>query len=115
MQPYTHLLARARRDPPWLPVIYLVIFLVIFLLASLVIPASAQTTCGPIEAIHTALTDQYGLQFQDSRADPSAPGGVAELWINHQTGAFAVLVYPQSGVACLVHTGQSDKLISYAA
>jgi hypothetical protein len=42
-------------------------------------------------------------------------GGVAELWINHLTGAFAVLVYPQPGVACLVQTGQSDKLISYAA
>ena len=107
MQPYTHLLALARRAIPW--------FLVSFLLMPLAIPASAQTTCGPIEAIHTALTDQYGEQFQESRADPSAPGGVAELWINHQTGAFSVLVYPQPGVACIVQTGQSDKLISYTA
>ena len=107
MQPYTHLLALARRAIPW--------FLVIFLLMPLAIPASAQTTCGPIEAVHTALTDQYGEQFQESRADPSAPGGVAELWINHQTGAFSVLVYPQPGVACIVQTGQSDKLISYTA
>jgi len=107
MKPYTHLLALARRAIPW--------FLVSFLLMPLAMPASAQTSCGPIEAVHTTLTDQYGLQFQESRADPSAPGGVAELWINHQTGAFAVLVYPQPGVACLVQTGQSDKLISYAA
>ena len=107
MKPCAHLLARARRDPPW--------FLVIFLLMPLAIPASAQTTCGPIEAIHTALTDQYGEQLQESRDDPRAPGGVAELWINHRTGTFTVLVYPQPGVACLVQTGQSDKLISYAA
>ena len=107
MQPYTHLLALARRAIPW--------FLVSFLLMPLAMPASAQTTCGPTEAVHTTLTDQYGLQFQESRADPSAPGGVAELWINHQTGAFAVLVYPQPGVACIVQTGQSDKLISYTA
>jgi hypothetical protein len=107
MKPYTHLLALARRAIPW--------FLVSFLLMPLAMPASAQTSCGPIEAVHTTLTDQYGLQFQDSRADPSAPGGVAELWINHQTGAFAVLVYPQPDVACLVQTGQYDKLISYAA
>ena len=104
MEPYATL---ARRAIPW--------FLVSFLLMPLAIPASAQTTCGPIEAIHTALTDQYGEQFQESRADPSAPGGVAELWINHQTGAFSVLVYPQPGVACIVQTGQSDKLISYTA
>ena len=107
MKPYTHLLALARRAIPW--------SLVSFLLMPLAIPASAQTTCGPTEAIHTALTDQYGEQFQESRADPSAPGGVAELWINHQTGAFSVLVYPQPGVACIVQTGQSDKLISYTA
>ena len=107
MQPCAHLLALARRAIPW--------FLVRFLLMPLAMPASAQITCGPIEAVHTALTDQYGLQFQESRADPSAPGGVAELWINHQTGAFAVLVYPQPGVACIVQTGQSDKLISYTA
>ena len=106
MQPYTPLLALARRAIPW--------FLVSFLLMPLAIPASAQH-CGPTEAVHTALTDQYGEQFQESRADPSAPGGVAELWINHRTGAFAVLVYPQPGVACLVQTGRSDKLISYAA
>ena len=107
MQPCAHLLALARRAVPW--------FLVSFLLMPLAMPASAQTTCGPTEAVHTTLTDQYGLQFQESRADPSAPGGVAELWINHQTGAFAVLVYPQPGVACIVQTGQSDKLISYTA
>ena len=107
MKPYTHLLALARRAIPW--------FLVSFLLMPLAIPASAQTTCGPTEAVHTTLTDQYGLQFQESRADPSAPGGVAELWINHKTGAFSVLVYPQPGVACIVQTGQSDKLISYTA
>ena len=107
MKPYTYLLALARRAIPW--------SLVSFLLMPLAIPASAQITCGPTEAIHTALTDQYGEQFQESRADPSAPGGVAELWINHQTGAFAVLVYPQPGVACIVQTGQSDKLISYTA
>ena len=107
MQPYTYLRTLARRAIPW--------FLVSFLLMPLAIPASAQTTCGPTEAVHTTLTDQYGLQFQESRADPSAPGGVAELWINHQTGAFAVLVYPQPGVACIVQTGQSDKLISYTA
>jgi hypothetical protein len=107
MQPCAHLIALARRAIPW--------FLVSFLLMPLAIPASAQTTCGPTEAVHTALTDQYGEQFQESRADPSAPGGVAELWINHRTGTFTVLVYPQSGVACLVQTGQSDKLISYAA
>jgi len=107
MQPCAHLLALSRRAIPW--------FLVSFLLMPLAMPASAQTSCGPIEAIHTALTDQYGEQFYESRADPSAPGGVAELWINHRTGAFAVLVYPQPGVACLVQTGQSDKLISYAA
>ena len=107
MKPYTHLLALALQA--------ITLFLVISLLMPLVIPASAQTTCGPIEAVHTTLTDQYGLQFQESRAYPSAPGGVAELWINPQTGAFAVLVYPQPGVTCLVQTGQSDKLISYAA
>ena len=107
MQPCAHLLALSRRAIPW--------FLVSFLLMPLAIPASAQTTCGPTEAVHTTLTDQYGLQFQESRADPSAPGGVAELWINHQTGAFAVLVYPQPGVACIVQTGQSDKLISYTS
>ena len=107
MKPYTYLRTLARRAIPW--------FLVRFLLMPLAIPASAQTTCGPTEAVHTTLTDQYGLQFQESRADPSAPGGVAELWINHQTGAFAVLVYPQPGVACIVQTGQSDKLISYTA
>ena len=107
MQPCAHLLALARRAVPW--------FLVSFLLMPLAMPASAQTTCGPTEAVHTTLTDQYGLQFQESRADPSAPGGVAELWINHQTGAFSVLVYPQPGVACIVQTGQSDKLISYTA
>jgi len=107
MKPYTYLLALALQA--------ITLFLVISLLMPLVIPASAQTTCGPIEAVHTTLTDQYGLQFQESRADPSAPGGVAELWINHRTGAFAVLVYPQPGVACLVQTGQSDKLITYAA
>jgi hypothetical protein len=107
MPPYTHLLALALQA--------ITLFLAISLLMPLVIPASAQTTCGPIDAVHTTLTDQYGLQFQESRADPSAPGGVAELWINHRTGAFAVLVYPQPGVACLVQTGQSDKLISYAA
>ena len=115
MKPYTHLLERARRAIPWFLVSFLVSFLGSFLLTSLVILASAPTTCRPTEAVHTTLTDQYGLQFQESRADPSAPGGVAELWINHQTGAFAVLVYPQPGVACLVQTGQSDKLISYAA
>jgi len=115
MQPCAHLLARARRDPPWFLVSFLVIFLVSFLLTSLAIPASAQTTCGPTEAVHTTLTDQYGLQLKESRDAPRAPGGVAELWINHRTGAFAVLVYPQPGVACLVQTGQSDKLISYAA
>ena len=91
------------------------ILMAIVLLLVLAIPASAQTTCGTTEAVHTTLTDQYGLQFQESRAYPSAPGGVAELWINPQTGAFAVLVYPQPGVTCLVQTGQSDKLISYAA
>ena len=107
MKPYTYLRTLARRAIPW--------SLVSFLLMPLAIPASAQITCGPTEAIHTALTDQYGEQFQESRADPSAPGGVAELWINHQTGAFAVLVYPQPGVACIVQTGQSDKLISYTA
>ena len=107
MQPCAHLLALARRAIPW--------FLVSFLLTSLVILASAQTTCGPTEAVQTTLTDQYGEQFQESRADPSAPGGVAELWINHRTGAFAVLVYPHPGVACIVQTGQSDKLISYTA
>jgi hypothetical protein len=107
MKPYTHLLALARRAVQW--------FLVSFLLMPLAIPASAQTSCGPTEAVHTTLTDQHGLQFQESRADPSAPGGVAELWINHQTGAFSVLVYPQPGVACIVQTGQSDKLISYTA
>ena len=107
MKPYTYLLALARRAIPW--------FLEIFLLMPLAMPASAQVTCGPTKAIHTALTDKYDLQFQESRADPSAPGGVAELWINHRTGAFAVLVYPQPGVACLVQMGQSDKLISYAA
>ena len=107
MKPYTYLRTLARRAIPW--------FLVSFLLMPLAIPASAQTTCGPTEAIHTALTDQYGEQFQESRADPSAPGGVAELWINHQTGAFSVLVYPQPGVACIVQTGQSDTLISYTA
>ena len=107
MQPYTHLLGLARRAIPW--------FLVSFLLMPLAMPASAQTSCGPIEAIHTALTDQYGEQFYESRADPSAPGGVAELWINHRTGTFTVLVYPQPGVACIVQIGQSDKLISYAA
>ena len=106
MKPYTYLRTLARRAIPW--------SLVSFLMP-LAIPASAQTTCGPIEAIHTALTDQYGEQFQESRADPSAPGGVAELWINHRTGTFTVLVYPQSGVACIVQIGQSDKLISYAA
>ena len=107
MQPCAHLLALARRAIPW--------FLVSFLLMPLAIPASAQTTCGPTEAVHTTLTDQYGLQLKESRDSPRAPGGVAELWINHRTGAFAVLVYPQPGVACLVQTGQSDKLISYAA
>ena len=107
MQPYTYLRTLARRAIPW--------SLVSFLLMPLAMPASAQTSCGPIEAIHTALTDQYGEQFYESRADPSAPGGVAELWINHRTGTFTVLVYPQPGVACLVQTGQSDKLISYAA
>ena len=107
MQPCAHLLALARQAIPW--------SLVSFLLMPLAIPASAQTTCGPTEAVHTTLTDQYGEQFQESRADPSAPGGVAELWINHQTGAFSVLVYPQPGVACIVQTGQSDKLISYTA
>ena len=91
------------------------LLMAIALMLLLAIPASAQTPCGPTEEIHTALTDQYGEQFQESRADPSAPGGVAELWINHRTGTFTVLVYPQSGVACLVQTGQSDKLISYAA
>jgi len=106
MKPYTYLRTLARRAIPW--------FLVRFLLMPLSMPASAQITCGPIEAVHTALTDQYGLQFQESRADPSALGGVAELWINHRTGAFAVLVYPQPDVACLVQMGQSDKLISYA-
>ena len=107
MKPYTHLLALARRAIPW--------FLVSFLLMPLAIPASAQTTCGPTEAVHTTLTDQYGLELRETRRDPSSPGGVAELWINHRTGAFAVLVYPQPGVACLVQMGQSDKLISYAA
>ena len=104
MKPYATL---ARRVIPWL--------LVSFLLMPLAIPASSQTTCGPTEAVHTTLTDQYGLQLKESRDAPSAPGGVAELWINHQTGAFAVLVYPQPGVACIVQTGQSDKLISYTA
>ena len=107
MKPYTYLRTLARRAIPW--------SLVSFLLMPLAMPASAQTSCGPIEAIHTALTDQYGEQFYESRADPSAPGGVAELWINHRTGTFTVLVYPQPGVACLVQTGQSAKLISYAA
>ena len=115
MQPCAHLLARDRRDPPWFLVSFLVIFLVSFLLTSLAILASAQTTCGPTEAIHTELTDQYGEQLQESRDDPSAPGGVAELWVNHRTGTFTVLVYPQPGIACLVQAGQSDKLISYAA
>jgi hypothetical protein len=96
-------------------VIFLVIFLVSFLLTSLAILASAQTTCGPTEEIHTALTDQYGEQLQESRDAPHVIGGVAELWSNHRTGTFTVLVYPQPGVACLVQTGQSDKLISYAA
>ena len=106
MKSYAHLLALARRAIPW--------FLVSFLLMSLAIPASAQH-CGPTEAIHTELTDQYGEQLQESRDDPSAPGGVAELWVNHRTGTFTVLVYPQPGIACLVQAGQSDKLISYAA
>jgi len=94
------------------------LLMAIALMLLLEIPASAQTAseqtpCGPTEAIHTALTDQYGEQLQESRDDPRAPGGVAELWVNHRTGAFTVLVYPQPGVACLVQTGQSDKLISY--
>ena len=94
------------------------LLMAIVLMLLLEIPASAQTAseqtpCGPTEAIHTALTDQYGEQLQESRDDPRAPGGVAELWVNHRTGTFTVLVYPQPGVACLVQTGQSDKLISY--
>jgi len=91
------------------------ILMAIVVLLVLAIPASAQTNCGQTEAIHTALTDQYGEQLQESRDDPRAPGGVAELWVNHRTGTFTVLVYPQPGVACLVQTGQSDRLISYAA
>ena len=91
------------------------LLMAIALMLLLAIPASAQTPCGPTEAIHTALRDQYGEQLQESRDDPRAPGGVAELWVNHRTGAFTVLVYPQPGVACLVQTGQSDRLISYAA
>ena len=51
MKPCAHLLELARRAIPW--------FLVSFLLMSLAIPASAQH-CGPTEAIHTELTDQYG-------------------------------------------------------
>ena len=82
------------------------LLMAIVLMLLLEIPASAQTAseqtpCGPTEAIHTALTDQYGEQLQESRDDPRAPGGVAELWVNHRTGTFTVLVYPQSGVACL--------------
>ena len=96
------------------------LLMAIALMLLLEIPASAQTAseqtpCGPTEAIHTALTDQYGEQLQESRDDPRAPGGVAELWVNHRTGTFTVLVYPQPGVACIVQTGQSDKLISYVA
>ena len=91
------------------------ILMAIVVLLVLAIPASAQTSCGPIEAIHTALTDQYGEQFFESRADSSAPGGVVELWVNHRTGTFTVLVYPQPGVACLKQSGQSDGLISYEA
>jgi len=91
------------------------ILMAIVLLLVLPIQASAQTPSGPTEAIHTALTDQYGEQLYESRDDPRAPGGVAELWVNHRTGTFTVLVYPQPSVACLVQTGQSDKLISYAA
>jgi len=91
------------------------ILMAIVVLLVLAIPASAQTNCGQTEAIHTALTDQYGEQLQESRDDPRAPGGVAELWVNHRTGTFTVLVYPEPGVACLVQTGQSDKLISYEA
>ena len=96
------------------------LLMAIVLMLLLEIPASAQTAseqtpCRPTEAIHTALTNQYGEQLQESRDDPRVPGGVAELWVNHRTGTFTVLVYPQPGVACLVQTGQSDKLISYAA
>ena len=54
MQPYTYLRTLARRAIPW--------FLVSFLLMPLAIPASAQH-CGPTEAIHTELTDQYGEQI----------------------------------------------------
>jgi len=91
------------------------ILMSIVVLLVLAIPASAQKSCGPTEAIHTALTDQYGEQLFESRDDPSAPGGVAELWVNHRTGTFTVLVYPKPGVACLEQSGQSDRLISYEA
>jgi len=91
------------------------ILMSIVVLLVLAIPASSQTPCGPAEAIHTALTDQYGEQLFESRDDPSAPGGVAELWVNHRTGTFTVLVYPKPGVACLEQSGQSDRLISYEA
>lgn len=79
----------------------------ITLLAALVAPALAyaQPSCGFRVDMAEALESNWGESLIASGI--SGPDRLLELWGNHDTGSWTVMIVHPSGMACMVDSGRA--------
>lgn len=79
------------------------VLILIFIVASVGLPAFAQTQCGSHDEVATALGQQFGetVVAQGITDD----GRLTEIWANPGTGSWTMTTTLPNGVTCLQYAG----------